>query len=35
LSRILNLLPYGDPINEFVNLHSNDGEAVPIEGRML
>jgi hypothetical protein len=35
LSRILNLLTYGGPINEFGNLHSNDGGAVPIEGKTL
>jgi hypothetical protein len=35
LSRTLNLLPYGDLINEFVYLHSNDGGAVPIEGKTL
>jgi hypothetical protein len=27
LSPILHLLPVGGPINEVVNLHSNDGEA--------
>jgi hypothetical protein len=27
LSPILHLLPVGGPINEIVNLHSNDGEA--------
>jgi hypothetical protein len=26
LSPILHLLPIGGPINEIVNLHSNDGE---------
>jgi hypothetical protein len=28
LSRILNLLPYGDPINEFANLDSNDSALI-------
>jgi hypothetical protein len=35
LSPILHLLPIGGPINEFVNLHSNDGRAAPIESHKV